>query len=194
MSWSTGADAAYGADARCATGAHVLAGHAPPGPGETSLPPIVGPACRRPRLAGRVLLASRLPECCPQKGGGWEDIDLPVRPVHRSACSRPTRNPLMLSQPSSQTLLFVVQVWISAALRTPHFLEAVIRARLHAQWMAAIKKHHVRDANAAKFGVSAAPSGELPLMPRAPFRVPLGPDLVRIFRVAGAGLSLQCLR
>ena len=87
-----------------------------------------------------------------------------------------------------------MQVWISAALRTPHFLEAVIRARLHAQWMAAIQKHHVRDADAAEFGVSAASSGELPLTPRAHFRVPLGPDLVRIFRVAGAGLSLQCLR
>ena len=58
----------------------------------------------------------------------------------------------MLSQPSAQTLRLVVQVWISAAQRSPSFLGALQFARRDAVRLVQKQKHRSSDAESAAFG------------------------------------------
>ena len=80
---------------------------------------------------------------------GGEKTGIPSRAAHPSACSQPSRKLLMLSQPSSPPFALVVQTWVGPALRAPQFLEALFCARLHAQLIMSIQKHHSDDAQTA---------------------------------------------
>ena len=100
----------------------------------------------------------------------------------------------MLSQPSPPPFALVVQTWVGAALRVPPFLEALFCARLHAQLMMSIQKHHSGDAQTASFGLWTAAAGVLLCAPDGTFALvfALWAELARFFR-AEEGQSCAAL-
>ena len=69
----------------------------------------------------------------------------------------------MLSQPSLQTLLLVAQMCVSAALRTPQFLEVLFCATSGTSAPSPIQKHHVGHAISGRAASPACSEGDLPV-------------------------------
>ena len=123
---------------------------------------------------------------------GGRENGIPSRAAHPSACSQPSRKLLMLSQPSSPPFALVVQTWVGPALCAPPFLEALFCARLHAQLIMSIQKHHSGDAQTASFGLSTAAAGVLLCAPDGSFLLVFGLSWLDFFR-AEEGQSCAAL-
>ena len=105
----------------------------------------------------------RLPDVAfPQKGGAQE-YGLPSRPVPRSACPQHPRTPLLLSQPSSHPLPLVVQTWLFAALRTPPFLEVLLRATTGTLASSPTQKQCLGQAVSGRAAPPSCSEAELPV-------------------------------
>ena len=69
----------------------------------------------------------------------------------------------MLSQPSLQTLLLVAQMCVSAALRTPQFLEVLFCATSDTLASAPIKKQCIGHAVSGRAAPPSCSEAELPV-------------------------------
>ena len=140
----------------------------------------------------------RYQNCMPATGfcamRGEEKTGIPSRAAHPSACSQPSRKLLMLSQPSPPPFALVVQTWVGAALRVPPFLEALFCARLHAQLMMSIQKHHSGDAQTASFGLWTAAAGVLLCAPDGTFALVFGLSWLDLFAWKRLSLVRHCFQ
>ena len=142
-------------------------------------------------LAG--FLAGQLSSESHAAKGGAQEHGVPSRPAHPSACPQHPRNPLSLSQPSLQTLLLVAQMCVSAALRTPQFLEVLFCATSGTSAPSPIQKHHVGHAISGRAASPACSEGDLPVQLTLLIFLVFGLPGSDFFARKTAGTSTHCL-